>query len=163
MHIHRAINGAVLRKKIREREKHKKLPLHDVGVWLRETLHYVFFTWIIFQREIWDHWRSFFYVEIFPTKQAHQEKHGFCNPLIESLKGKTMHNNASAAVGAHHTYSCHLYSLVVQSLGPPLQEEGGGTEKSLAGEGAKSNQFQQFCLKCGTLGPTLALNPLRSF
>ena len=95
VHIHRAINGAVLRKKIREREKHKKLPLHDVGVWLRETLHYVFFTWIIFQREIWDHWRSFFYVEIFPTKQAHQEKHGFCNPLIESLKGKTMHNNGS--------------------------------------------------------------------
>lgn len=32
---------------------------------------------------------------IFPTKQAHQEKHGFCNHLIESLKGKTMHNTGS--------------------------------------------------------------------
>lgn len=58
------------------------------------TLLYVFHL-NYFPKGDLSHWRLFFYIEIFPTKQAHQEKHGFCNPLIESLKGKAMHNTGS--------------------------------------------------------------------
>lgn len=44
-------------------------------------------------------------------------------------------------VGAHYTYSYHLYYLVFQSLGPPLQEERGPQRRLLWGKwGEKMGQ-----------------------
>ena len=63
--------------------------------------------------EIWDHWRLFFYTEVFPIKQIHQKKHGFCYPLIESLKGKTV-PNGSDTEGEIQGITWILVSILIQ-------------------------------------------------